>query len=595
MAPITAIEFTESECRIVQGERARDKASIRELAAFELTKNENAPERIAERAKLLRETLRQRKIKAQGVNVIIPKNVVMTRMVTLPSIEDAEIANMIRFEAERHIPFNAERHIISHWVLAKLGVGGSKVLVAAIDQPVVQEFVDICAQAGLTVQSVEVSSLALFNGFAFSEHEALNDKVVTIVNIGVASTDVVIAANGLLSFARSGALGIGKLIGDVNEADPRASLTASELHRIDALEPHHFFHPPPGMNLMTPAYGTPSLDLNPGDVLAPGNAPGPVMIDGTTGDPVITPAAAAMPENKGAQVFTQWLLRLLQEIRRTYEYARREFSCPLIDHIYVCGEGAQLQNLSQYLKVNFGIESSLYEPLRKLEISAKARQEIGGRAIAFGTIAGAVAPVAAHQVRVSLLPVAYSEKRRSKRQQQSYIVTAAMALVALVLTYMWVKDTFERLNNQLSDYRGKNVQMRDRVEDLKDRQLRVNLLRQNVSDKHGALDILEAISKFPFIPKDVTLKRFEYKKGEEVRVVGNAKQLADANKMEQALRDTKFFENVAQDKSSYKPEKLPGRGDATVLEYAIVCTFPKRDAKKAAKPAAAKEATGEAE
>ncbi len=123
MAPLLAIEFTEQESKVVVAELGRGKTVVRDAFRLALPRSEDATQRVAERAKALREALATRKIKACRAHVMVPKNYVMARMVTLPSINDDELAGMARFEAERHIPFNAERHVVSHYVLNKLVKG----------------------------------------------------------------------------------------------------------------------------------------------------------------------------------------------------------------------------------------------------------------------------------------------------------------------------------------------------------------------------------------------------------------------------------------------------------------------------------------
>jgi type IV pilus assembly protein PilM len=585
MAPVTSIEFTDVQCKIVSAERSKNKLSIRHVVRVPLPKNDDVKARIAERTQLLKDALKSHKIKPAHAQVVIPKNYVMARMVTLPSVEDKELNGMARFEAERHIPFNAERHIVAHHVLAKLGVQGSQVLLAAVDQPNAEEYVEICQKAGYTVDTLRVSSISSFNAFAHAEPAALENRVVTIINVGKAYTDLTISNNGLLSFTRGCSLGIEKLLAELAEAVPEKTITIEDLGRMDALEPQNFFRPSSmatgnqaqessestgRTGTVSPTY---TEDLNISILSGPESSPR-------------DPSLATMPENKGAIAFTNWLLRLLQEIKRTYEFARREFNCPMIDQIYICGEGAAIRNLPQFLKVNLGIETTIFDPMQSLDVPAKLKSSLDGSGPVYAASVGAIVPAGPHVVDINLLPGQYIEKRANKRQQQSWIISGVMAVAALILAFVYVNDLFKEQADLISFYKEKNGSMKKRVEVLETKKTRLNIIRQFVQDEHGALDVLERVSSFKFIPENVTLSQFSYEKDDQVKIAGYAKSYPNVNEMISALQKTGFFDSVTQDPGSVKPRPLPGRGSEQVYEYAITATLKKREDKKAAGSAA---------
>jgi type IV pilus assembly protein PilM len=596
MASNLAIEFTDIDCKVVQVDRSKGgKLAIRSMASFPVPKNDDAAARVEERSRLLRDALKTGKITGQAARVVIPKNFVMARTVTLPSTADEEIKGMARFEAERHIPFNAERHIVAHHTLARQGMQGSDVLLAAVDRPIAQEYMDICVKAGLKVDSVSVSSLAVYNAFASAEPTAMQDRVVAVVNIGRAATDLVIANNGIVNFTRGSTLGVNKLLAELQEADATSTLEAEDLAKMDALEPHLFFHPqavaPP-----VPSYSYDEiLDTGTRESSSTGTYPGVLRADGGTGSivdaapvaPPPPPAVATAPDNKQALVFTNWLLRVLQEVKRTYEFAHREFDTPMVDHIYVCGEGSLIQNLSQYFRVNFGVEASTFDPLQNTELPKKLSKELLARGPSFAAAIGAAAAaeIVPHSVHVNLLPPEYLEKQEAKRQQQSYITTGILALIALGLAYFYMSDVFNTKRAMFEELVGANNRDKARVTDLQAKRQRLDIIKQNVQDDQGALDVLEKLSKLEYIPEKVTMTRFEYKKADYVKVSGHAKDLESANLLVAALRNMasesggRYFEDARLDESNRK--QLRGRGSAEVLEWSATAVFPKKEKKKA--------------
>lgn len=552
MALILAIEFSEQECKVAVGEVGRGKPLVRELFRLNLPKNEDAAQRVAERGKLLREALASRKIKVRRAHVIVPKNFVMARMVTLPSTNDEEIAGMARFEAERHIPFNAERHIVSHHILNKLGVEGSQVLLAAIDRPIAQEYIDVCRAAGLTVESVGVSSLSVYNAFAASGGEALAEKVVALLNIGSTYTDLTIVHHGVLSFTRGTSVSINRLLADY--AAQGRELSLEKLHEIDVLDTQE-------LRRETSAWPDSQGDMS---------ASGTLVLDAATGE-------GSLPggETSGASPVAKWLVQLLKEMRRTYEFARREFNCPPITEIQFTGEGALLRNLDRFFHVNFGVEAKAFSPREAFDFAQNLAQDAERLGVIYAAVLGALAPTTSASVLINLVPPEYIAEQETKRRRQSYLTTGILAAVALVLGYVYVWDLFARQTELLELYQRKNKEMKTRVEDLESKKKKLEIIRRYIQDKHGALDIIERISSFDFIPDRVTLTRFEYRKDEAVKLEGHAKTIADINRLEAELKKTGIFESVVQDQGSNKPVRLPNRPDP-VLQFQMTCTFPKR-------------------
>lgn len=610
MALVTAIEFTDLECKVMQADRGKGRVAVKSLFTFTLPKNDDQPARVQERARLLREQAKAHKTKIQRAVVIIPKSYVLVRMVTLPSTSEDELAGMVRFEAERHIPFNAERHIVSHHVLSKQGVQGSQVLLAALDQPIAQEYLDICIGAGIEVQFLTVSSLAMFNAFAYAEQNSIGEKVVALVNIGSSATDLAIANSSALSFTRASTLGVAKLAA---ESGGEIQITAQDLAAIDALETIRSEKSSVAAKAQQSPVNVFSVDdLDMPVFEAVGGGPAGIR----NGEPytllpadLVTPVPQPNSENIGGANFgnwmlrllvTNWLVQLLKEVKRTYEFACREFNCPSINNLYVTGEGALIKSLPQFFKANFGMECAVFDPMQAFDIPKRIAAELANSSgLQYCAVAGGVVPSQPHSVSINLLPSQYLAKRQTKRQQQSWIISGALILTAFVLGYLYVSDLFTRQDQLLQEYRKQNVEMKDRVADLEAKKAKLQIIRTYIQDKRGPLDVLNKISEFPFIPEKVTMTRIEYRKFAEgasedgVKVAGYAMALPDINKMQLALQSMetddgeKFFESVTQDQGSNQPVRLPNRPQQ-VLGYSMTCSFPKKALKKTAKKAAAK-------
>ena len=116
---------------------------------------------VSAKAQALRDAVRASRWSLSAATLVLPKNIVTLRLVTLPSEKDDELAEMARFEVQKHIPFNVERHVIAHAVLSKEGVEGSRTLIVAVDQAALEEPLAICREAKIELTDARVSSLAL--------------------------------------------------------------------------------------------------------------------------------------------------------------------------------------------------------------------------------------------------------------------------------------------------------------------------------------------------------------------------------------------------------------------------------------------------
>lgn len=579
MATTLSLEFTELQCKVVLLDSGRGgRFTLKSATSFDLPRPDEAAERITERAQALRDHLKAQRITAKQAAIVIPKNFVMVRTVNLPSTVDDEIAGMARFEAERHIPFNVDRHITSYDVLAKNGPQGSDVLLAAVDGPIAQEYLDVCVKAGLKVSSISVSSVSLFNAFAAAQKTVMADRTVMVLNVGKSATDLVIATNGKVTFNRGSTTGVVRLFHDLHEATGD-DLKTDELAKMDALEPQLYFRgvqptqppPPPssgaGMYEELPDTDAPSDDITPED------DPGFTIIKPPA------PAVAAAPENRGAAVFAQWLDRLLQEVKRTFEFASREFATPMVDQIYLTGEGALVQHLADYFQTNFNVETSIFDPTADGSLIArpKAAPPVVGRVFAVA-IGGAVAD-AAGALEIDLLPASYTEAQSAKRQQVSYIVTGVLVFILLIAGYIYLSDAFSRKRALLDDLNERNRADKSRVEDLRTKKDRLRIIKENVQDDRGALDVLRILSDKAYIPEKVALTVFDYKRGDYVKMEGDAKDLPAVNELVNDMRNTGFFAETSLD--NVTPNKqLRSRGGATVTGWKATFTFPKPEKPK---------------
>ncbi len=143
----------------------------------------------------------------------IPRHLATVRYLTLPSKDEGEIREMIGFEAERYLPFPLDEVELDFQVIGTNPEGDSEILLVAVRKDAIEHHLDPIHQVGLEPEILDLSSLALFNSFLFSE-DFKGKGVTALIDIGRETSEINIMRDGMLRFTRSAALG-GK---DLNKA-----------------------------------------------------------------------------------------------------------------------------------------------------------------------------------------------------------------------------------------------------------------------------------------------------------------------------------------------------------------------------------------
>ena len=135
-------------------------------------------------------------VAAVGGHDVIVKKIPIDRM----SVDDAR--DVIRWEAEQHVPFDMENVQLDFQILDP--AGGSPqmaVLLIAAKRELIENRLNLLADAGLTPAVIDVEAFALHNAFEYNYPNAGNGMVV-LVNIGNETTNVNLVADGAPTLIR---------------------------------------------------------------------------------------------------------------------------------------------------------------------------------------------------------------------------------------------------------------------------------------------------------------------------------------------------------------------------------------------------------
>jgi type IV pilus assembly protein PilM len=264
----------------------------------------------------IRQAIDQGRIQGTEAVIGMSGGSVIAKRVTLPKMSEAELGESIRWEAEQHIPFDIEDVELDFQVLRQDGPQ-LEVMLVAVKKGKVQSYVDVVAEAGLSVSVVDVDVFALE-----TEHEYNfqgEKEVVALVNIGHETTNTNILQGGVNVYAR-----------DVFVGGKQYAATLAQ-----------------------------RFDLSPQDADA--------LVRGKQGQvswAEIEPVLDLVSQELG------------QEIQRTLDYFGTTAEHERIQRIYLSGGCALVPGLQEFLSSQWGIEVTPANPFKRVKLGSGLNADV---------------------------------------------------------------------------------------------------------------------------------------------------------------------------------------------------------------------------
>ena len=162
-------------------------------------------------------------VTAVGGRDVIIKKIAMDRM------KEAEAREVIRWEAEQHVPFDMDNVELDFQILDPEAEGlQMTVLLVAAKRELVETKLALLSDVGLEPSVIDVDAFALHNAFEVNYPEAMHG-VVGLVNIGHETTNVNILDDGIPVLTRDIPIGTRRFREDMQR---ERGLSADETERI---------------------------------------------------------------------------------------------------------------------------------------------------------------------------------------------------------------------------------------------------------------------------------------------------------------------------------------------------------------------------
>jgi type IV pilus assembly protein PilM len=166
-------------------------------------------------AEAIRSAMEKAGVTTKDVVIAVGGRDVIIKKIQIERVKEQQVRELLRWEAEQHVPFDVESVELDHQTLDPKGTGPQMdVLLVAAKRELIQAKQRVLEEAGLNAAVVDVDSFALHNGFEVNHPDAMTG-IVGLLNIGHDVTNIIILEEGVPILTRDIAVGTRRLREDL--------------------------------------------------------------------------------------------------------------------------------------------------------------------------------------------------------------------------------------------------------------------------------------------------------------------------------------------------------------------------------------------
>ncbi|HYH01779.1 MAG TPA: type IV pilus assembly protein PilM [Bacillota bacterium] len=259
-------------------------------------------------AESVSEAFRTLQIKHKRVQVAIAGQAVVVRNIKMPLMEDSEVANAIRWEAERYIPFPVDEVCMDHIIINRdQQQQEMEIMLVCAHNDIINSHIEVLQKAGLQPMAIDIQPFALMRALGMEKVD--NTQNVAVLDIGAGTSDLSIFKAGISKFTRILPLAGNRFTENIMKQMGNKFGDAEQLKV---------------------KYADATLD--------------------------ITAFGPEVPEYKVNFSAQDTLRELVLEVRRSLDYFHLQQRNEVISKMVVCGGGAKIKNLIDFLKQELDIK-----------------------------------------------------------------------------------------------------------------------------------------------------------------------------------------------------------------------------------------------
>jgi type IV pilus assembly protein PilM len=264
------------------------------------------------------ELLQRHRVRGKEVVTSVSGHSVIIKRVNLPVMTEEELEESIQWEAEQYIPFDVSEVNIDVQILDERGdeAGQMEVLLVAARKEMINEYVSLIHEVGLTPAVIDVDAFAVAN--AFEANYDVPDETVVLCNIGASTVNINVLREGVTVFTRDLGMG-GRQVTEEIQRTLNISFEQAESMKVGGDE---------------------------------------------------RDASAVVPEEI-LQIVKNLSESIATEIQRSLDFYLSTSTDSAIGHMYLSGGGARTPGLVSAIASATGIEIELMDPFRRINIDER--------------------------------------------------------------------------------------------------------------------------------------------------------------------------------------------------------------------------------
>lgn len=155
----------------------------------------------------IKSLISRNRIKTKDCAISVSGYSIIVKRITLPLMTEQELEHNLQWEVEQHIPFDINDVFIDKEVLTtNPQMSSMDVLLVAAKRDMVNEYVTVAKEAGLTPRVVDVDCFCLQNTFELN-YGGGPGETVALLDLGASITSIIILTNGVTAFTRDISMG----------------------------------------------------------------------------------------------------------------------------------------------------------------------------------------------------------------------------------------------------------------------------------------------------------------------------------------------------------------------------------------------------
>lgn len=218
------LDLSDLSVKVVQLEKRGKGDSIVSIGTADIPAGSISSGEIVEKDKVVQAikdaiaSAKPRKMTAKNVICSLPETKAFLRVINIPKMKKEEVAEAIKWEVEANIPLSIDQ-VYYDWQILEKNFSQEKnkesVLIVAVAQKVVNQFLEVLEQVGLEVINMEIESIAQSRSLLGEEDSG---KTTLIIDIGDKRTSFLISLDNVPCFTSSIPLSAGSLTDAISKS-----------------------------------------------------------------------------------------------------------------------------------------------------------------------------------------------------------------------------------------------------------------------------------------------------------------------------------------------------------------------------------------